>query len=121
MEFKIREQNSVKLAVLEKHFFVKNVQDAVDMLGNADYQGSRKIIVREEQLGEDFFRLATGIAGEILQKFSNYRVQLAIVGNFTKYQSKSLRDFIHESNRGGRIFFVSSMEEAVKALTEGLT
>ena len=39
------------------------------------------------------------MAGEILQKFSNYRVRLAIVGDFTPYSSKSIKDFIYESNK----------------------
>jgi len=60
--------------------------------------------------------LKTGLAGEILQKFSNYYVELAIVGDFSKYSSKNLQDFIYESNKVGRINFVSSVEEAKEAL-----
>ena len=60
-----------------------------------------------------------GIAGEILQKFSNYRVQLAIVGNFSKYSGKSLHDFIYESNKGGQIHFVNSVSEALVKLSKG--
>ncbi len=59
-----------------------------------------------------FFNLKTGIAGEILQKFSTYDVKLAIVGDFSEFGSKSLNDFIHESNRTGRIRFVSSAQIA---------
>jgi hypothetical protein len=61
--------------------------------------------------------LRTGKAGEILQKFSNYRVQLAIVGDYSKYNSKSLTDFIYESNKGRNINFVNSMEEALNVLS----
>ncbi|WQD36273.1 DUF4180 domain-containing protein [Sphingobacterium spiritivorum] len=64
-----------------------------------------------------FFDLRTGIADEILQKFSNYRVQLAIVGEYSKYNSKSLTDFIYESNKGRHINFVNSMEEALNVLS----
>jgi hypothetical protein len=42
---------------------------------------------------------------------------LAIVGDFTKFQSKSLKDFIRESNRGNRIFFVENTDSALKKLT----
>jgi len=68
-------------------------------------------------LHRDFFDLKTGLAGEILQKFSNYRVKLAIVGDFEEVKSKSLRDFIRESNRGRTVNFVNSVEEAVERLT----
>jgi hypothetical protein len=60
--------------------------------------------------------LKSGIAGEILQKFSTYNFRLAIVGTFSEVQSKSLRDFIYESNKYGRINFVGSHDEAFERL-----
>jgi hypothetical protein len=53
------------------------------------------------------------MAGEILQKFSNYRIKLAIVGDFSKYTKKSIRDFIRESNNTGHINFVGTLDEAL--------
>jgi len=58
------------------------------------------------------------LAGEILQKFSNYRVRLAIVGDFSTFTSKSIKDFIYESNKGRHINFVSSLDEAIKVLSK---
>lgn len=46
------------------------------------------------------------LAGDILQKFSKYNIKLAIVGDFTKYKSKSLHDFIRKSNKENKIFFL---------------
>ena len=43
-------------------------------------------------------------------------IQLAIVGDFSKYTSKSLKDFIFESNKGKFINFIASKEEALKVL-----
>lgn len=57
------------------------------------------------------------MAGEILQKFSTYQVRLAIIGDFSKYTSKSLTDFIYESNKGKHINFVNSTTEALKILS----
>ena len=34
-------------------------------------------------------------------------------GDFTKYTSKPLKDFIYESNKGKDIFFVPTKEEAI--------
>jgi hypothetical protein len=95
---------------------IRNTQDALDMMANAGYLGATAMIIHENQLDPGFFNLRSGLAGEILQKFSNYRMKLAIVGNFTKYQSKSLHDFILESNKGGRIYFVTSVEIAKASL-----
>jgi hypothetical protein len=41
---------------------------------------------------------------------------LAIIGDYSKYTSKNLQDFIRESNKGNRIFFVNDFEEALKKL-----
>ena len=76
-----------------------------------------RIIVREQNLSNDFFDLKTRLAGDILQKFSNYRVKLAIVGDFSKYKnSKSFKDFVRESNKGNLIFFVDNFESAISNL-----
>ena len=56
------------------------------------------------------------MAGEILQKFINYRVKAAIYGDYSRYTSKPLRDFIYESNNGRDFFFVAAREEAVEKL-----
>jgi hypothetical protein len=111
-------QEGVRIAeVKSAGIVIGQTQDALDLMANADYLGARKIMIREEHLDPAFFDLKTGMAGEILQKFTNYRVQLAIIGDFSKYPGKSIRDFIFESNRYGRINFVSSREEAIKKLT----
>jgi uncharacterized protein YdaL len=65
----------------------------------------------------DFFDLKNGLAGKILQKFSTYRIRLAIIGDFSVYTSKSLSDFIYESNKGRQIAFVVSVEEALNRLS----
>ena len=87
-------------------------------MADCSYQGTGKMILYEKNILPDFFDLKTKIAGEILQKYSNYRMQLAIVGDFTKYSSKSLSDFIYESNKAGRTIFVTSLEEAIEKLSK---
>ncbi|HYG15594.1 MAG TPA: DUF4180 domain-containing protein [Bacteroidia bacterium] len=92
---------------------INTLSDALDIIGNAGYQGAGRVIIYEENITPDFFDLKTGLAGEILQKFSTYTMQLAIVGDFSKYTSKALKDFIYESNKTGGINFVASREEAL--------
>ena len=65
---------------------------------------------------EDFFILSTGLAGEILEKFIQYRIKMAVYGDFSCYTSKPLRDFIYESNHGSDFFFVPEREEALRLL-----
>lgn len=115
MKINLIEVKNIKIAeVFSDEIIITEVQDALDIMADCSYQGAEKIIFYEKNLHPDFFDLKTKLAGDILQKFSNYRMNMTIVGDFSKYTSKSLRDFIYESNKGGKIRFVSSLEEALK-------
>jgi len=57
------------------------------------------------------------VAGDILQKFITYQVKIAILGDFSVYTSKSLKDFIYESNNGKDIFFLPDEKQAIKKLS----
>ncbi|PHD99048.1 hypothetical protein COF43_15045 [Bacillus toyonensis] len=73
-------------------------------------------IDRKSLISEDFFDLKTGLAGDILQKFINYKVKIAIVGDFSMYTSKSLKDFIYECNKGNNIFYLATEQQAIEKL-----
>ncbi|WP_429844735.1 DUF4180 domain-containing protein [Brevibacillus sp. FIR094] len=98
---------------------IEDVQSALDLIATVHYQAdSDRIIFNKSLLGESFFDLKTRLAGEILQKFINYRVKIAIVGDFSVYTSKSLKDFIYESNNGNDIFFLPNEEQAIEKLSQ---
>lgn len=112
--------NNIKIGeITSDKIILKTTEDGLTLLGDLYYQGYDKIILHEKNITPQFFDLKTGIAGEILQKFAQYRIPLAIVGDFSKYTSNSLRDFIFESNKGKFISFVSTREEAIKILADG--
>ena len=90
--------------------------DILDLIAEIGQNDCCDLIIHDSAINKDFFDLKTGFAGEILQKFSNYRVRLAITGDFSKYPGKSLKDFIRECNRGNLIFFVPSVGEAFSRL-----
>lgn len=100
----------------DENFLIGKPQDVLDIFGDLMAQDCERIIIHERNLHADFFDLKTRLAGEVLQKFSNYSVKLAIVGDFSKYQSKSLQDFIFESNKSNYVFFTDSFNSAVQKL-----
>lgn len=112
MELIIHQASNSNIAELKSTELLSEIQHFLDLIGNASYQEAYKIIIKQENLNADFFNLKTKFAGEVLQKFSNYNLRLAIVGDFSKIKSNSLNDFIKESNRIRRIVFVESIEEA---------
>lgn len=105
------------LEIRSEEQFINNVQDVLDLFGELYGQYYDGIILYERNITHDFFDLQTRLAGEILQKFSNYRIRLVIVGDWSKYTSRSLEAFITESNRGKTVNFSSSPTEALKLLS----
>ena len=105
MELNIFEINQQKIAeIISDKIVINDTQEALDLMADAGYHGARSIILYEMNLKPEFFELRTGMAGGLLQKFSQYRVKLAIVGEFEKYKSKSLTAFIFEPTGGTRFF-----------------
>jgi hypothetical protein len=97
---------------------ITDVSSALNLMATVSYEtGCSNLAINKEVIADGFFILSTKLAGEILQKFVNYRFRLAIWGDFSKYTSKPLRDFIYESNNGNDVIFVGSRDEAVARLT----
>ena len=118
MQIKVIERNGVKCAaVTGPEKLITDAQSALDVLMSAKYEaGTKNIVIDKKLVAEDFFILSTGLAGEILQKFINYGGRIAIYGDYSRYTSKPLKDFIYESNKGKDVFFASSEDEAVDML-----
>jgi hypothetical protein len=117
MEYKILgKQNDIAL-IMADEVIIKDTQSALDLIASAQYETDcDKLIIDKSCVADDFFVLSTGIAGEILQKFINYRKKVAILGDYSEYTSKALRDFIYESNNGNSIYFLQTIDEAVLKL-----
>ena len=120
MEKRIVRENQMAIAVVHSDVvLICDGQSALDLMMSISYHDSCScIVINKEALCEDFFVLRTGIAGEILQKVVNYRMKVAIVGDFDGYTSKALRDFIYECNNGRDVFFVADEAAALEKLCD---
>ncbi len=120
MKVELIEKNNNKIAhVVDDKILISNTSCAIDLMMTIKYENDIKnIAISKECIAEDFFILSSGIAGEILQKFINYQFRIAIYGDYSKYTSKPLKDFIYESNNGHNIFFVNNLEQAIDKLSK---
>lgn len=120
MEIARLQENGMEMAVVKgSEILISDVQSALDLIATVRYEtGCDRLVLKKEAICEEFFDLSTRIAGEVLQKFINYQMKLAIIGDYAGYLSKSLKDFIYESNHGKDIFFVSSEQQAVEVLSK---
>jgi hypothetical protein len=97
---------------------IRTARDATDLISRAWEERAKLLAIPVERLDADFFQLSTGIAGEIVQKFATYQMRVAIIGDISRYveESKSLRDFVRETNRGDQLWFVVNREEIAEHL-----
>ncbi|MCP4166878.1 MAG: DUF4180 domain-containing protein [Chloroflexi bacterium] len=118
MEQKIHEisgQNIVE--IISDEIEISSVQESLDMMASVYYSEASGMVIYKRNLSPEFFELKSGLAGEILLKFSNYHMKLSIVGDFSNYKSSSLKAFIVECNRGKQFFFVADIEAALQKMT----
>lgn len=116
MRIETLKENRLEVAlVTSDDILIKDVQSALDLIATVGYEtGCNLMILNKTAIYEDFFDLSTKMAGDILQKFINYRMKIAILGDFSSYKSQSLKDFIYESNKGKNVFFLDNEKQAIE-------
>ena len=92
---------------------LESERDATDLIAEALSSDARFVAIPAERLSSDFFQLSTRKAGHFIQKFMNYRLRVAILGDITAHveASEPLADFVRESNRGQNVWFVRDSAE----------
>ena len=108
--------------VVIQNYDIPLLDDAKIVLGYAAHveriHGCRDIAIYKEMFEESFFDISSGFAGEVAQKLVNKGFRIAIIGDFSGYASKPLKDFMYESNKGRHLFFVADEDEALKKLED---
>jgi hypothetical protein len=85
--------------------------DALDLMGEVYASDPDIVAIPTSRLPPDFFKLSTGLAGAVMQKFTNYGLRVAFVGDISAHMaaSKPLADFVRETNARKQIMFVPDM------------
>jgi|SRR5690606_5786836 len=118
MVVKKHRSNGIDIAeVISDNLLITNESDGLDLVGTLYFQGYDKVILYKENITAQFFDLKSGLAGEVLQKFSNYRMRLVIVGDFKSYSSESLQAFIYECNQGRMVNMLAKLSDGIKSLS----
>lgn len=118
MKVDVVRKNDIDIVIVKSDdVIISNVETALDFATSMSYEyNANRIVLNKEAVIEEFFILSTCLAGDVMQKYVNYGFKLAIVGDYSKYTSKSLKDLIYECNYGKDIFFFATQEEAIEKL-----
>lgn len=80
-------------------------------------RGTYRVLFDHGALPSGFFDLSTGIAGDFVQKFSNYGIRAAMVVPDPAVHSASFQDFAHEARRSSQCRLFSDRDEAITWLS----
>ncbi|MCR2033147.1 DUF4180 domain-containing protein [Anaerofustis stercorihominis] len=115
-------KNNKDISVIESEdILINDVNSGLDFaMEVSNMTGINNIIVNKEAVDDVLFDLKNKILGELLQKYINYNIKFAVIGDFSKFKSKALNDFIYEINNGRDFFFVEDIDTAVEKMTSNL-
>ena len=89
---------------------IRSAADVSPALGLSLRHGG--LVVPEANLCPDFFNLRTGFAGEMLQKFVNYRAKLAIVAADPQAHGERFAELVYEHQAHPHVRFFTSEADA---------
>ncbi len=112
MNYQVVEKNNNKYIRLNgEGSLIQTESDGLELLSLCSEYETNLLLIPAERLSDEFFRLSTGLAGAILQKFAQYGVKAAVVLDQDNIKGR-FRDFLAESNRGGIFRAYASFDEA---------
>ena len=76
------------------------------------------LVLDERDLAPDFFDLKTGLAGQVLQKFVNYRTKLAIIVRDASVHGGRFGELMHEHRVHPTVRFFSAEQSARQWLSQ---
>lgn len=114
----VKERNQKKFVACPTGLLlVKTEQDILDLLAFCGENDTNLILFHADNFIAEFYDLKSGLAGTVLQKFSNYHIKSAIVVDFSKITSQRFRELILECNRGQQLRFFKNVSLAIEWLT----
>jgi hypothetical protein len=78
---------------------IREERDAIAMISACVEHGADRLLLPDECLSDDFFRLSSQVAGLVLQKLAVYGIKTAAVVSPEKVRGK-FKDFLVEADRG---------------------
>ena len=111
MDHIVKSGNNRKFVEAAAGFHLSDEQEALDIAAYCWEKETENLLLNHANLPDKFFNLRTGLAGAVLQKFSNYRIRAAAVVDPVKISGK-FSELVRELNRGGSFRVFENREEA---------
>jgi uncharacterized protein DUF4180 len=97
---------------------LQHADDITKLIETCFNNQTKRVLLYSENLTDRFFDLSSLEAGEILQKFRNYKIRLAVVVEHSMQLSSAFRDLMVEENRNSYFRLFEDREDAEAWLVE---
>lgn len=119
MNYQIREvENKKYIELISTTEPLTTENDALDLIALCWEHETNALMIHYASLSEDFFKLKTKVAGNIIQKFINYGIKAATIVPQEIIQKGRFKEMAVETNQGNHFRLYESKEEAEKWLLE---
>lgn len=113
MDYWVREKNQHKyIEGMPGKKIISNEQDALDWVAICGEHDTNRLMLHAGNLSENFFKLRTGLAGQVLQKFVNYYLKVAAVIPPEQVNQGRFKEMTFEANRGNHFRVFSDQQSA---------
>lgn len=117
MNYQIRQIDNKKyIELISTTEPLSSENDALDLISLCWQHEAYALMIHYEVLSEDFFKLKTKVAGNIIQKFINYNIKAATIVPHETIQKGRFKEMAMEMNKGNHFRLYESSEEAEKWL-----
>jgi len=119
MNYQIQEIGSRKyIELISAAEPIRTESDALDLIALGWEQETQAIMIHGTALSEDFFKLKTKTAGDIIQKFTNYGMKVAAIIPREIMQQGRFKEMASETNNGPHFRIYDRREEAEQWLLQ---
>lgn len=102
----------MRFTIASEHgLVIQDTTQAADLIGLCF--GADGLLLTEDDVGQDFFRLESGVAGELFQKLVNYRITTAFVCSDPGHHGKRFSELALELSTHPQVRFFRSRQEAI--------
>ena len=121
MKYTIAEREGARIIeVLAYEGGLGGAKDAMEIISLCAEHDCGLVLLHAGALKPEFFQLKTGAAGDMLQKFVNYRVRTALLlEEGAPALSARFRELMGEANKGSQYRFFTQRDAAEKWLLDG--
>ncbi len=117
LDYNVRKVNNKKyIELVSSSAPLSTEGSALDLIALCGEADTNLLMLNYSTLSEDFFKLKTGVAGKILQKFINYQIKAVVIMLGEIAQKGRFKELVTELNKSNHFRFYENRKEAEKWL-----